>query len=413
MFPAPELLPEAVLARVRARGVRVAEVLVEQAEVLWREGLRGPERTEPSVRWVVRLWLEGGRRGRGESAAPDDAIDAALARAREAEEDPHGGPADIVASRGAQGIEDPRYGSIVEADRAEIVASTDRALGRHRRRLLQYVESRTTRRWCSSRGPALEEVGTRFGLDVAVDGPFGVVQERVTSRRFADVASRPLGLEVRRRADALVREVPDPGALPVLLEPRVMAGLLDAVARAFALRPVSGWLSSSSPAEPFALLDDGALRNGLRTRGFDAAGVPPRPVALANAGRWGAGYRSPEEARRDVRGMATGHAWGEGLAPSNLVMRPGARSRNVMLLAHPQVLVLDALPELDIVSGAVVGEARFVLLEDGVRVGAVARHVQTSLARLVAGLVEVGSDEERHGHVDACTGVFLHDAFGG
>lgn len=413
MFPASELLPEVVLARVRGRGGRVAEVLVEHTEVLRREGLRGPERTEQSVRWVVRAWLDGGRMGRGEGAAPDDAIDAALARAREAEEDPHGGPADIVASRGAEGIEDPRYGSILEADRAEIVAATDRALGRHRRRMLQYIETRTTRRWCSSRGPALEEVGTRFGLDVAVEGPFGVVEEHVASRRFADVASRPVGLEVRRRADALVRDVPDPGALPVLLEPRVMAALLDAVARAFASRPAAAWLTRSSPAEHFALLDDGGLRNGLRTRGFDAAGVPPRPVALANAGRWGAGYRSPEEARRDVRGMATGHAWGEGLAPSNLVMRPGARSRNMMLLAQPRALVLDALPEVDIVSGAVIGEARFVLLEEGVRVGSVLRPMRTTLARIVAGLLEVGSDEERHGHVDACTGVFLHDAFGG
>ncbi len=99
------------------------------------------------------------------------------------------------------------------------------------------------------------------------------------------------------------------------------------------------------------------------------------------------------------------------MAPSNLVVRPGVRTRNMLAVSLGKWLAVDSLPLGNAEDGSLRGPARFVLMDGHERLGCFVQEIDVSLEQLLRGVVELGSDEERHAHVDACTAVFAPDAF--
>ena len=391
------------LRAARSGGARAVEAACERVQTLRIEGVRPAAPARESVRWTVRVWGDGDGCAVASSSDAAASVDAALAALRDAALR-HASPVDTPALYGARGLEDPRLGRITEADRLDVIASAERALGTHRRHALVYEESRAHRLWGNARGVVLHERGGWFSMEVAVDGPLGVTREGVATRRFADVASRPLGLAVRRRADVALRTAVLPREPTVLMEPRTFARVLDALACALAARPTPSWLTGDD-VDPLpralTVLDNATLRDGLRTYGFDERGVAPRPLPLLVAGVPRVGYRTVED------GSSTGHTGPDGmLRPSNVGVHPGIRTRNMLLAEMPHGVIVDVLPRFDPVRLVFAGEMRLCVLRAGERAGMVVQPVTLGLRELLGHLLEVGSDEERHAHVDAVSARF-------
>ena len=264
----------------------------------------------------------------------------------------------------------------------------------------------------STRGVEAHEAATRY--EVAADVVAGDVEarHRIASRHFSDVASLPFGPELRRRVEPLTRSVALPGApLPVVFEPRVVADLMRGLAPAFSAARVreGGFLAAllgKRLASPLLhLTDDAGLFGGLHTRAFDDRGVPPIAVTLLREGVVHGLFHDPESAR-GAGLRPTGHVTDGVLGPTNLIVRPGARTRNVILAELPAYLVLDRLPTLDLVTGRLTGVVPVVVVDKGERIGAAKLEIDTDFARLLNGIREIAADQERVCDVDAPTTVF-------
>ena len=121
-------------------------------------------------------------------------------------------------------------------------------------------------------------------------------------------------------------------------------------------------------------------------------------------------YQSPESARiADIR--PTGHIRGGALVPSNLVLRPGNRSRTQMLSEVPVALSYDRLEgELDTKTGRLRCWGPAFVLEKGRPKGSLPRvELDVDIVDLLLQVQEIAADQERHGHVD-CATVLIREA---
>lgn len=372
---------------------------------------------------TVRTWLDEGRFGTasGEPDAFEDLVLAALAQAEVAAPDPHEGPA---APRdqdlGGLGIFDRRWDTLSDSHREDVLRSARSSLQEAPRLepgTLNYRDERAIRRFASSRGVALEEASTRFVVEgsATAASPDGAIHlsERIASRRFSSVATLPLGEFVARRA-ASIRQPGETlpfGPVRVVLTPRATAQLFGRLGEAFTAARASRdefFLAKPGIAlDPrLHLIDDGLLAGGFHTRAFDDRGVVPLALTLLRDGRPDGRFVSIAESRRhDVR--PTGHQWGDRLGPSNLVLKSGTRTVNALLaeLRGPSLRV-DDLPDLDEGLDLLTGGARLTVhgeVMDANRAVGAMRHVviEGSLQTVLGELVEVCSDTDRWGAVDA------------
>ena len=405
-----EMLP--VLDACRVRGARACEVLLQRFAHLVLTGSRArPTRTDED-RWTLRVWLEGGRAGIAVAATPRGLVDAAMGAAALAPLSPYAGPADrLLPLSGSLSIDDRRHGTIEENDRTELLSMAERTLtqtGVGLRRL-RYMEVRERRSWMSSRDQELSVASTTYSLD-AQAGIDGVeLKHCIASRHFSDVASLPFGTELRRRLEGLRTPVALPvEPLPVVLDPRAAADFLRRLAPAFTATAVRGGnFLASRLGRPLAnpvlhMTDDAGLTSGLYSRNFDDRGVPPIPVTLLKEGVPTSLYHDPESAR-EFGLRPTGHVCEAGVRPSNLIVRPGARTRNVILAELKDYLMIDEMPFLDLVTGAVAGPVRVGVVRAGQREGAAHVNLATTVPDLLTRVVEVASDQERNGEVDSPT----------
>jgi predicted Zn-dependent protease len=404
-----------VFERARAGGARAAEVLRVERSVLDQTASRARPVATEDVAWTVRVYLEGGRTGTGEGPKEEVALSRALERAAAAPEDPLAGPAERMPVRtGGLGIDDHRHAGIGEEDRVEILVSIERAFqqGGVRARSLRYRQVRDRRAWMSTRGVEASESATTY--EVSADATLGDVEAsaRIASRHFSDVASLPFGPELRRRLEGLARRAAWPAQpVPLVLEPRVMADLARSLAPAFAADVVSGggflanWLGKRLASPTLHITDDAGMFGGLHTRAFDDRGVPPIAVTLLKEGVVHGLYHDPETAR--AAGLRpTGHRTAGALRPSNLVVRPGARTRNVIVAELKDFLVLDHLPPIDLASGRMRGVVPLVVVTGGERSGAVKGAFDIAIPELLGAIQELAADQERSCEVDTPTAVF-------
>lgn len=404
-----------VLDQARDRGAKAAEVLRVRRSSLEQAGSRQSSALRDETMWTVRVWRDGGAAGVASAAQPATAVTNALAAAERAPADALAGPAERMAIRvGALGIDDHRHPQILDDDRGEILASAEKAFsqGGLKVRALRYRQSRDERAWMSSRGVDATEFATSYEVSAEVALGDATAHQRIASRHFSDVASLPFGPELRRRIEPLGRSIPFPSDIPpVVFEPRLMADLVRSLAPAFSAVAVAAGgflaplLGKRLANALFHVTDDAGLFGGLHTRAFDDRGVPPIAVALLKEGVVHGLYHDPETARAGGW-RPTGHVTSGLLGPTNLIVRPGARTRNVILAELGRYLLLDRLPAIDPKTGRLRGDAVVVLVEKGERIGSTRVAFDLPVVTLLTAIREVAADQERVCEVDAPTAVF-------
>lgn len=321
------------------------------------------------------------------------------------------------------GIDDPRLPAVTDADRRATVDDNLAGVANINRTLkvrgLAYYEEREERAFASSAEVSAAEAATRFSIQgtVATAGGGTVVDGMIASRAFAEVASRPLGVDLARLCQALARPTTMPDSLRhVAFGQRAVARLLEGLAPAFSAEAIAEGRSflagrvGQRIASPEVHVLDNALRmGGLGARGFDDRGTPPVEVPLIREGVAGGVYQDPRTARRhDVR--PTGHARADdSLWTGNLVVRSGNRTRNMLFPdLGTFVLVEDILDVsgIDPASGRIEVAVQLLVHDGTESLGNPGPMVMVTTADDILQNVEsVVSDQERHGLVDTGTWI--------
>lgn len=147
---------------------------------------------------------------------------------------------------------------------------------------------------------------------------------------------------------------PRPGRYPVLFDPRIAGSLLGhfigAVTGSSVARK-SSFLQDRLGSRVFSpgvrIVDDPLRRRGLRSRPFDGEGLGVARVALVEDGElrtWIADSASARQLGIRPTGHAARGAGGPpGASPSNLVMEAGARTRDELLAAFPEAVLVTEL----------------------------------------------------------------------
>jgi PmbA protein len=430
---------DAVVEQALSEGARAAEVLVVRGHT-HRVAVAADETAphhddEPIDTVTVRVWVDGGRVGKmvGQWDERNELVGQALARTFESAESDVAGPMPSIGGlQSGLGTDDRRYVHLDREARQEVVTDTldqiadaavDEGAG-FSAAGVRYRDQRTWRGLSNSRGLSLSEWATEYRVDGMVSGHGLVLQDHLAARSFASIASLPLGTQLVRRGIELLEDgdTLPAGPVRVVLPPRPMARILAVlgehfhpdrlVSDAFFLYPSENDVPTLS--EKLHVVDDGSQTAGLRTRMFDDRGVPPVPLTLIREGRIDARFLDPEAARQlDTR--PTGHCWGEGLGPSNLLMRHGTRSLNALLteIGGPSLMVDDLDPaSIDVKSGAIDCLVDGRVMEANQFTGAMRRvRLHGNLLDLLSNVVDIGNDTDRIGHVDAAgliaDGLFL------
>ncbi len=403
-----------LLAASRAAGARAAEVLHQRFDRRVIVGERTRGELSATQRFTLRVWMEGGKAGLAVGSGLPGLVDAAMRDARAAPTSAWAGPADRISpSAGSLGIDDRRHRNIGADDRDEMLHTAVRSLeaGGVQIHRLQYGEERERRSWLSSREQEAESACTTYTLaaDASLRGTRRT--HRIASRHFSDVASLPFGLELRRRLELLARpaEMPDV-ALPVVLDSRAMSMLARSIAPLFSAPAIAAGnflstrLNRRLASAAFHLTDDAAMAGGLRSHAFDDRGVAPMTIALLKEGMPGGLYHDPESAR--AAGLRpTGHVVGNELRPGNLIVRPGSRTRNVILGELADHVMLDEPPPADLRTGRLSGPVSLQVVRRGEHLGTAQTHLDIGLDVLLLGIEELAADQERVEEVDSPTTV--------
>lgn len=339
-------------------------------------------------------------------------VEKAVLRAQKAKPNPLAGPAERmdIAERG-MGLKDPRYDRIDDEALGDLIAINQASAGIPPHRL-HYTDRRIQRFFVSSRETYANSVSTFYKLRLSNSIPGTPLHTLACGRAFSHVGSIPFARELESRMTALAAGCAAPtGPLPLVLPTRVMAWILEALAPAFDSRSMGGKSSFLNRLPDGVLgtravhiVDDPAMVGGVRTRAFDDQGVPPMAVPIVREGRVGNAYYSVEAAREaDVR--PSGHFWHGQIRPSNLILRPGNRSRTQMLTEVPLSLEIDHLRgELDLKTGHLRASGPALVLEKGKPQGAVRSvEINMPIQDLLCAVKEIASNQLRHGAVDSAT----------
>jgi PmbA protein len=293
-------------------------------------------------------------------------VDRALAMAAEASEDPYAGlaPAELLLTAVPLSLDlcDPAEPS-PEQLRARALAAEEAALA---------VPGVT-----NSGGAAAGSSGSRFALatshgfcgayqtsghncSVSVIAGEGSTMQRDSAwhgtRHLADLdPPERIGILAGERAVARLNPIkPRPGRYPVLFDPRVSASLLGHFAAAIsgsAVARKSSFLLDKLGERLFApgvtIVDDPLRARGLRSRPFDGEGLPVRPLELVAGGTL-TSWLAESASARQIGIAPTGHAsrapgGAPGAAPSNLYLSAGTRSRDALLAAYPEAILVTEL----------------------------------------------------------------------
>ena len=176
------------------------------------------------------------------------------------------------------------------------------------------------------------------------------------ARHLGDVdPAEEIGLLAGERAVARLDPVrPRPGRYPVLFDPRVAASLLSHLTSAINAQSVARKTSflQDRLGEPVfgagvTIVDDPLRPRGLRSRPFDAEGVTVSRRELV-AGGILTGWIAESASARQLGIVPTGHAvrsagGAPSAAPSNLWIEPGQRSREQLLAAFDEAVLVTEL----------------------------------------------------------------------
>jgi PmbA protein len=177
-----------------------------------------------------------------------------------------------------------------------------------------------------------------------------------SARHLDDLeAAESIGRKAGERAVARLNPTrPRPGKYPVLFDPRVSATLLGHFAGAISGSSIArktSFLQDKLGGQVFAkgvtIVDDPLRPRGLRSRPFDGEGVHVSRQELVSGGMLNHWIAETASARQ--LGIApTGHAargvgGAPSASPSNLYIAPGQRSREELLAAFPEAVLIIEL----------------------------------------------------------------------
>ena len=220
--------------------------------------------------------------------------------------------------------------------------------------------SRSTTALATSGGFAAAQSATGFSCSVSVIAGEGGAKQRDHAwhgaRHLSDLDSpRDIGRLAGQRAVArLGPERPKPGRMPVLFDPRVSHTLLAHLAGAISGSSVArkssflqDKLGERVLSEGVTIVDDPLRLRGVRSRPFDGEGLSVGLMTVVSGGRlqsWMADSASARQLGIEPTGHASRGVGSEpGVSPSNFYMAAGKRSREQLLGAFPQALLVTEL----------------------------------------------------------------------
>jgi PmbA protein len=202
--------------------------------------------------------------------------------------------------------------------------------------------------------------GTGYGCSATVVAGDGGAMQRDhawhSARHLDDLdPAEAIGRLAGERAAARVGAgKPRPGRYPVLFEPRVATSLLGHLAGAITGASVArkaSFLQDKLGERIFApgvtIVDDPLRRRGLRSRPFDGEGLPVERMEIVADGvltSWLADSASARQLGIRPSGHAVRGTGGPpGATPSNFYIAAGKRSRDALLAAFPEALLVTEL----------------------------------------------------------------------
>jgi len=263
---------------------------------------------------------------------------------------------------------------------------------------------------------------TGHGCSASVVAGEGATMQRDhdwhSARHLEDLeAAAAIGRQAGERAVARLNPMrPKPGKYPVLFEPRVASSLLGHLAGAIsgsAIARKTSFLQDRLGGQVFArgvtIVDDPLRLRGLRSRPFDAEGVRVARCEFVRDGIL-ASLMSESASARQLGIEPTGHAargvgGAPGATPSNLFIEAGTRSREELLAAFPEaVLVIELIGQgVNPVTGDYSRGAVGFMVRGGEIAEPVAEiTIASNLIDMFASL-EPGSDLELRRGIDAPT----------
>ncbi len=429
----PLLVLNRLLDRCRKNGAKGAEALLTESrgvEVRMERGRLAAPSNKESIEIKLRVYLEGGRGGSASWSAPrladilekaEKPLQRALRAAERAKPSPFVGPVERydLEERG-RGLLDRRHAHLDDASRSEILLqnatsceAVDPAL---RADSLHYGELLLRRSFASTRGVAASETSTRF--EASCSAHYGLrgrpFRHYIAARQFANVASVPFGAGLGQRLRILHQPASLPSAAcPIIMHSSATADLLRALAPAFEARLVRAKKSflrrhMNGPVANSRLhvIDDPSLPGSLHSKAFDDRGVPPMPVVLIREGSATGLLYDPKTAR-EAKLRPTGHTQADRAVFSNLVVRPGSRSRNAIGMELNDYLVIDGFHDeqpLDLATG-MLDTSCDVLVFRGHQVqgGVLGLPLRLPITELLGAVSEVANDQSRYQSVDSCS----------
>jgi PmbA protein len=239
-----------------------------------------------------------------------------------------------------------------------------------------------------------------------------------SARHLSDLdEATEIGRKAGKRAVArLDPKRPKPGKYPVLFDSRVSPTLLGHFAAAISGSSIArktsflqDQLGKSVFAAGVTIIDDPLRLRGLRSRPFDGEGLRVSRQELVSGGvlkSWIAESASARQLGIHPTGHAARGAGGApGASPSNLYFAAGSRSREELLAAFPQALLIIELigQGVNPVTGDYSRGAVGFMVRNGEIAEAVSEvTVASNLVEMFASL-EVGSDLEFRRGIDAPT----------
>jgi PmbA protein len=360
--------------------------------------------------------------------AMQELVARAIAMAREAPEDPYAGlaPAELLASGPIPDIE--------SEDRSSDDPQTlrNRALTAEKAALAVPVVTNSSGGSAGSSASAVALAtstgfsgayrSTGHSASVSVIAGEGATMQRDSAwhgvRHLTDLdAPEDIGRLAGERTVARLNPAkPNPGRYPVLFDPRVAGSLLGHFVGAITGSSVarkSSFLQEKLGQQIFRpglrIIDDPLRPRGLRSRPFDSEGLPVSLSDLIEDGilkTWIAESASARQLGIQPTGHAVRGAGGPpGAGPSNLYIEAGQRSRDELLAAFPEaVLVTELIGQgVNGVTGDYSRGAAGFMVRDGAIAEPIAEITIASNLLDMFATIEPGNDLEFRRGVDAPT----------
>ena len=355
-------------------------------------------------------------------------VERCLAMAREAPEDPYAGlaPPDLL-ERGAlpfldvvdplePGPEELRERALAAEDAARAIEGVTNSSG------AGASASGSTIALATSGGFSGAYQTTSHGCSASVLAGEGAAMQRDyawhSARHLQDL--EPAEAIGRRAGERAVLRLnpgrPKPGKYPILFDPRVSSSLLGHLAGAIngaSIARKTSFLQDKLGERIFAkgvtIVDEPLRARGLRSRPFDGEGVSVSRRELIADGIL-TSWMAESASGRQLGIAPTGHAargvgGAPGASPSNLYIEPGGRSREQLLAAFPEaVLIIELIGQgVNSVTGDYSRGAVGFMIRGGEIAEPVAEITIASNLIEIFATLEPGSDLEfRHG-IDAPT----------